>query len=238
MGKAAMTGVVAALVLMAGLLLVTGLQSSPAGIPERVEIEALNSLLPLRGEVFAEANGWSLEGHGALGHVRDLQDSQEYAKTFLWTVRPKGAAGIDPLAKLLDAMEALDLRAGQVGYGLNAMTGMSFGSDGNYGPPVWWAVRQAPRGGRLESSWNFEFQPDHRYATVTAEYISRRNPASRFRWTIICDRRDATFWLSEHYYAVGPIYCCTGTPGPGGPVRITFADANQPSDANAAAVGD
>ncbi len=167
-------------------------------------------------------HGWTCEGLD-LGMSEDYPNRQLHESGGNYTFEAIDPSTIDPMKKLLEVVQTLQKKARIAGFALahDNISCESFGEKGQYGPRITWDF-PSTRG----------FSGTQRYACVSLDFVAPKNPAIRFHWTIICDRKDKSFVLMRDYLAVSPVYVSRTTPGVGYYVEITARqdpeDATQP----------
>jgi len=134
------------------------------------------------------------------------------------------------MKRLLEVVLALQDKAGAAGFAMahDEVCCESFGEKGQYGPEIAWDfTSRSVDGSSRGSSSGAGFSGTHRYAYVNLPFVAPKNPAVRFHWTIICDRKTKSFRLMWDYLAVSPVYVSRKTPGVGHRVQITARENHE-----------
>lgn len=238
-------GKIAILCVLIGLATINGffalINFTSLGVPWRydeaaptdVQTKELISNIP--GELFNLDAGWMIRSGGHGGRSADFPNRQLHDFAGCSTFEPIDPSKVDPMKKLLEVVLALQEKARAAGFALahDEVGCESFGEKGQYGPRIAWDFASRSVNGRSRgSSKGAGFSGTQRYACVSLAFVAPKNPAVRFHWTIICDRKEKSFLLMRDYLAVSPVYVGRTTPDVGYYVKITARqdpeDATQP----------
>jgi len=235
-------GKLAILFILIGLATINGffalINFTSLGVPWRYDEAAptdqqtreLISNIP--GELFDRDTGWTTRGAGSGGMSEGGSNRQLHDYLGHGVFEPIDPSKVDPMKKLLEVVLALQEKALAAGFVLahDEVGCDSFGEKGQYGPGIAWDfTSRSVDGSSRGSSSGAGFSGTQRYACVSLPFVAPRNPAVRFHWTIICDRKTKTFRLMWDYLAVSPVYVSRTTPGVGHHVQITARE--DPEDA-------
>lgn len=240
-------GKIAILFVLIGLATINGffalINFTSLGVPFRYDEAAPTDkqtrelISSISGELFDLDPGWMTRGGQGAMSV-DFPNRQLHDYKGSSTIEPVDPSKVDPMKKLLEVVLALQDKARAAGFALahDEVGCESFGENGQYGPRIAWDFASRSVDGRSRgSSSGAVFSGTHRYACVSLAFVAPKNPAVRFHWTIICDRKEKSFVLMRDYLAVSPVYVGRTTPGVGHYVKITAREdpenATQPASA-------
>jgi hypothetical protein len=190
-----------------------------AAMPDK---QAFDSLASFPDELFGRKSGWDYDPKGGRSLSEEFGNRvlSDYHTITAW---PDDPAKVQPMKKLREVVETIQQKARTAGFALSLpnLHCAEFGEEGAFDPTPEWSISTKSVDGHQSTRSTTGFPGTRRFAVVGIDLIAPKNPARRFHWTILCDRKEKSFVLMQEFLDAGPVYVGPTTPNFGHYFTIT-----------------